>query len=62
MLVDEFLVVGDNRLGDGLSDGVDLRGVTSSADSHADVDFRKLIEADDEEGFVDLLGPAWIRA
>lgn len=38
VLVDVFLVVGDDGLGDGLSDGVDLRGVASARDAHADVD------------------------
>lgn len=38
MLVDELLVVGDDGLGDGLADGVDLRGVTTTGDADADVD------------------------
>lgn len=38
VLVDVFLVVGDDGLGDGLADGVDLRGVTSPGDADADVD------------------------
>lgn len=54
MLVDELLVVGDDRLGDGLADGVDLRDVSTTADADADVDAGELVEADDEEGLVDL--------
>jgi hypothetical protein len=38
VLVDELLVVGDDGLGDGLADGVDLRGVTTTGDADADVD------------------------
>lgn len=38
VLVDVLLVVGDDGLGDGLTDGVDLRGVTTTGDAHADVD------------------------
>ena len=38
VLVDELLVVGDNGLGNGLADGVDLRGVTTAGNADADVD------------------------
>lgn len=54
VLVDVFLVVGDYRLGDGLSDGVDLGGVTTTVDTDADVDFGELVEAEEENGLVDL--------
>jgi len=54
VLVDVLLVVGDQGLGDGLADGVDLRGVATSADADADVDLGELVDADDEEGLVDL--------
>ena len=54
MLVDELLVVGDEGLGDGLTDGVDLGGVTTAGDADADVEVGELVEADDEEGLVDL--------
>lgn len=47
MLVDELLVVGDESLGDGLADGVDLRGVTTAGNADADVDLGELVEADD---------------
>lgn len=54
VLVDELLVVGDEGLGDGLTDGVDLGGVTTAGDADADVDVGEFVEADDEERFVDL--------
>lgn len=38
VLVNVFLVVGDDGFGDGLADGVDLGGVASAGDAHADVD------------------------
>lgn len=54
MLVDVLLVVGDDGLGDGLTDGVDLGGVTTTGDADADVDTGELVSADDQEGLVDL--------
>lgn len=39
MLVDVLLVVGDQGLGDGLADGVDLRGVATAGDADADVNW-----------------------
>ena len=39
VLIDVLLVVGDQGLGDGLTDGVDLRGVTTTGDTDADVDW-----------------------
>ncbi len=54
MLIDELLVVGDNGLGDGLTDGVDLRCVSTTSNSDADIDVGELLETDDQEGFVDL--------
>lgn len=54
MLVDVLLVVGDEGLGDGLADGVDLRSVTTTGDADADVDVGELVEADNQEGLVDL--------
>lgn len=55
IFVDVFLVVGDYRFGDGLSDGVDLGCVTTTGDADADVNTGEFVEADDEEGFVDLV-------
>lgn len=54
VLVNVLLVVGDDRLGDGLADGVDLGGVTTTRDADADVDTGELVSADDQERLVDL--------
>jgi hypothetical protein len=54
VLVDVLLVVGDEGLGDGLADGVDLGGVTTTGDTDADVDVGELVEADNQEGLVNL--------
>jgi hypothetical protein len=54
MLVYVFLVVRNYRLCDGLSYGVDLGSVTSTANSDADIDIGELVKANDEKGFVDL--------
>lgn len=54
VLVDVLLVVGDQGLGDGLTDGVDLRSVTTTGDADADVDVGELVKTDDQEGLVDL--------
>jgi hypothetical protein len=54
VLIDELLVVGDNRFGDSLTDGVDLGSVTTTGNSDADIDVRELLETNDEEGLVDL--------
>jgi hypothetical protein len=54
VFVDVLLVVGNDRFGDGLSDGVDLRGVTTTGNSDTDVDIGELVETDDQERLVDL--------
>lgn len=54
VLVDVLLVVGDDGLGDGLADGVDLRGVATTGDADTDVDTSELVGANDQEGLVDL--------
>lgn len=54
VFVDEFLVVGDDGLGDGLSDGIDLRSVATTGDSNTDVDIGELVKADNQERLVDL--------
>lgn len=54
VLIDELLVVGDQGLGDSLTDGVDLRSVATTGDADADVDEGELVETDDQEGLVDL--------
>jgi hypothetical protein len=38
VLVDEFLVVGDDGFGNGLTNGVDLGSVSTAGDADADVD------------------------
>lgn len=55
VLVDELLVVGDEGLGNGLTDGVDLGSVTTTSDADADVDVGELVEADNQERLVDLI-------
>jgi hypothetical protein len=57
VLVNELLVVGDNGLGDGLADGVDLGDVTTTGDADTDVDTGELVEANDQKGLVDLKSP-----
>jgi hypothetical protein len=54
VLIDVLLVVGDDGLGDGLTDGVDLGSVTTTGDTDTDVDTSELVNADDQEGLVDL--------
>jgi hypothetical protein len=54
VLIDVLLVIGDDGLGDGLTDGVDLGSVTTTGDTDADVDSGELVLADDQEGLVDL--------
>ena len=54
MLIDKLLVVGDNGLGNSLTDGVDLRCVSTASNSDADIDVGKLLETDNQEGFIDL--------
>jgi len=55
VLVDILLVVGNDGLGDSLTDGVDLGGVTTTGDADADVDTGELVETDDEERLIDLV-------
>jgi hypothetical protein len=54
VLIDELLVVGDQGLGDGLSDGVDLGNVSTTANSHTDINIGELVKANNEERLVDL--------
>lgn len=54
VLIDIFLVVGNNGFGDRLTDGVDLRSVTTSSNPDSDVDFGEFVETDNQERFVDL--------
>lgn len=54
VFVDEFLVVGDDGLGDSLSDGVDLRSVTTTANTDTDVYTGEFVETDDQDWLVNL--------
>lgn len=54
LLVDELLVVGNDTLGNSLTDGVDLRGVTTTSDLDADVEVGELVKANNEQGLVNL--------
>lgn len=54
VLIDELLVIGDDRLGDGLTDGVDLGCVSTTGNSDSDVDIGELVKSNDEERLVDL--------
>ena len=47
-------VVRDDRLGDGLADGVNLRSVSTTLDADADVDSTESILAGNQNGLVDL--------
>jgi len=54
VLIDELLVVGDDRLGNSLTDGVNLGSVTTTGDADSDVNTGELVEAEDEDRLVDL--------
>jgi hypothetical protein len=54
VLINELLVVCDDRLGDGLTNSIYLRCVATAGNSDADIDACELVETNDEEGFVDL--------
>jgi hypothetical protein len=56
MFIDKFLVVGDDALGNGLSNGVNLRRVATTLDPNPDVEVLKVVGPEDQDGFVDL-GP-----
>lgn len=45
VLIDVLLIVCDQRLGDGLTNGVDLGGVATTGDTDPDVDICELVEA-----------------
>ena len=49
-----LLVVGEECLCDGLADGEDLVGLTTTLNSHSDVDVFKLVTADEEDGLEGL--------
>lgn len=45
-----LLVEGEECLSDGLADGEDLVGLTTTLNSHSDVDVFKLVASDEEDG------------
>ena len=54
VFIDKLLVVGDDGLGDSLSDGVYLGSVSTTGNSDADIDVGESFQANNQEGFVDL--------
>lgn len=54
VLIDVLLVVGNKGLGNGLTDGINLGGVTTTVDTDTDVDVGELVKTNDEERLVDL--------
>lgn len=54
VLVNELLVVGNQGLGNGLTDGVDLGSVTTTGDADTDVNTGELVKTNNEERLVDL--------
>jgi hypothetical protein len=54
VLIDELLVVGDDGLGDGLANGIDLGNVTTTGDADTDVDTGELVKANNQKRLVDL--------
>lgn len=54
VLIDVLLVVGNEGLCDGLTDGIHLGSVTTTSDTDTDIDVGELFKSNDEEGLVDL--------
>jgi len=54
VLVDKLLVIGNDRLGDSLTDSVDLGGVSTTSDSDTDIDVGELLKSSYQKRFVDL--------
>lgn len=55
LLINELLVVGNDTLGNSLTDGVNLGDVTTTVNADTDVNVGELVETSDEEGLVDLV-------
>jgi hypothetical protein len=53
-LVDVLLVVSNDALREGLSDGVDLGDVATTADTDADIKILESLESEEEDGLEDL--------
>lgn len=49
-----FLVICNQRLGNGLSDGIYLGSLTTTADADTDVDIGELVQAEDQERLIEL--------
>ena len=54
VLINVLLVVGDDGLGDGLTDSVNLRGVTTTGDTDTDIDASEFVGTNDQERLVGL--------
>lgn len=54
VFIDEFLVISDNSLSESLSDGVDLRSVTTSSDSNSDINTAESLASEKKDGFIYL--------
>jgi len=54
ILVDVLLIVGNNSLGKCLSNGVDLRYITSSSDSNPNIKVLESLESEEQDGFKDF--------
>lgn len=54
LFVNVLLVVSDQTLSDSLSDGVDLRDVTTTGDLNSDVDVGELVQTNQQQWFVNL--------
>jgi hypothetical protein len=55
VFIDKLLVVGNKGLRDCLTDGVDLGSMSTTGNADADIDAGELVEADNQEGLVELL-------
>ena len=54
VFIDEFLVVCNDRFRDSLTDGVNLRCVSTTSNSDADIYTSEFVETNNQEGFVNL--------
>jgi len=53
-LITELLLEGDETLADGLTDGEDLGGGTTTTDADTDVQLDELVGSEEEDGLIDL--------
>lgn len=58
-LIDELLVVGQQTLGDRLTDGVDLRCVTTTSDPDSHVNLGEVLLSQKEHGLESLDSQSW---